>query len=251
MQVCVSVMRASTIDRDWKLTKRTAREREKDRERASERERVVREEKDVHASSPFPSYSARTPALLSVSHKFFHMMTRFAVSSNPPDCRWMTSLAAATRFFVTYKNVYLKHTHRQTHTHATVSVILRFVVYVCARACVRVDPARRAAPSLLFVTLDWNAYSQSLHCWHSPADVTHPLIHNIVSATRRCVEAGGKRVRSPSKVRNGAWRIALFWLSSSNPSPSAFWTPSLPPLHTMLSPGPPSPLSWMQRENYD
>lgn len=116
MQVCVSVMRASTIDRDWKLTKRTAREREKDRESERERERVVREEKDVHASSPFPSYSARTPALLSVSHKFFHMMTRFAVSSNPPDCRWMTSLAAATRFFVTYKNVYLKHTHRQTHT---------------------------------------------------------------------------------------------------------------------------------------
>lgn len=248
MQVCVSVMRASTIDRDWKLTKRTAREREKEREIESERERVVREEKDVHASSPFPSYSARTPALLSVSHKFFHMMTRFAVSSNPPDCRWMTSLAAATRFFVTYKNVYLKHTHRQTHTLQC--LWFYDLLCTCARACVRVDPARRAAPSLLFVTLDWNAYSQSLHCWHSPADVTHPLIHNIVSATRRCVEAGGKRVRSPSKVRNGAWRIALFWLSSSNPSPSAFWTPSLPPLHTMLSPGPPSPLSWMQRENY-
>lgn len=249
MQVCVSVMRASTIDRDWKLTKRTAREREK--ERASERERESgqrgkRRARQLTFSVLFCSYSSpfvRFPQVLSHDDSVCRFLK--------PSWLQMDDFSRCRNSVLCHLQECLFKTHTQTDTHATVSVILRFVVYVCARACVRVDPARRAAPSLLFVTLDWNAYSQSLHCWHSPADVTHPLIHNIVSATRRCVEAGGKRVRSPSKVRNGAWRIALFWLSSSNPSPSAFWTPSLPPLHTMLSPGPPSPLSWMQRENYD
>lgn len=200
MQVCVSVMRASTIDRDWKLTKRTAREREKERERERESgQRGKRRARQLTFSVLFCSYSSpfvRFPQVLSHDDSVCRFLK--------PSWLQMDDFSRCRNSVLCHLQECLFKTHTQTDTHATVSVILRFVVYVCARACVRVDPARRAAPSLLFVTLDWNAYSQSLHCWHSPADVTHPLIHNIVSATRRCVEAGGKRVRSPSKVRNGA-----------------------------------------------
>lgn len=55
-------------------------------------------------------------------------------------------------------------------------MILRFVVVSVAartRTCVCAcgSQAQRASPSPMFVTLDWNAYSQPLHCWHSLADV--------------------------------------------------------------------------------
>lgn len=83
--------------------------------------------------------------------------------------RWLLLPLAATRLFLTSKTN--PHTTQRLWFYGLLlppCVRLR----ACACVCVRGARARRAAPSPLYVTLDWNAYSQSLHCWHSAADVT-------------------------------------------------------------------------------
>lgn len=135
MQVCVSVMRASTIDRDWKLTKRTAREREKDRERASERERESgqrgkRRARQLTFSVLLCSYSSpfvRFPQVLSHDDSVCRFLK--------PSWLQMDDFSRCRNSVLCHLQECLFKTHTQTDTHATVSVILRFVVYVCARVC--------------------------------------------------------------------------------------------------------------------
>lgn len=148
-------------------------------------------------SSPF----VRSP------HMFFHMMPRLVVSSKPPESSLLLRSLQLGYFSLTQKTTY---------------VILRSVAAVydsaCVRGCVcaRGDPARRAAPSPLFVTLDWNAYSHRYIVDIRPLTSLYPLIHNIVSAARLCVGAGGNRARTPSTVRSllGEWH---YWLLPLTP----------------------------------
>lgn len=125
MQVCVSVMRASTIDRDWKLTKRTAREREKERERASG-QRGKRRARQLTFSVLFCSYSSpfvRFPQVL---------------SHDDSVCRFLKPSWLQMDDFSRCRNSVLCHlqeclfikTHRQTHTLQC----LWFYDLLCARA---------------------------------------------------------------------------------------------------------------------
>lgn len=79
-------------------------------------------------------------------------------------------------------------------------MILRFlVVSVAARTrtcvCACGSQAQRASPSPMFVTLDWNAYSQPLHCWHSLADVIQSAHSQHRQSRVFSVGAAGRRGR--------------------------------------------------------
>lgn len=177
------------------------------------------------------------------------MMTRFAVSSNPPDCRWMTSLAAATRFFVTYKNVYLKHTHRQTHTLQC----LWFYDLLCTCARARVCVLILHGVPLLLCCL--------LHSTGTPTlsryivDI-RPLTSLILSFTTSLVRRGvalkpagsGCVVLRKCATELRELHYSDFLAQIPPPRLSGLPPPSL--AHHAFS-WSSLPLSWMQRENYD
>ncbi len=105
------------------------------------------------------------PAFLSVQKNvFFHMMTCRLLK--PQGCRETTFCGTLFQYLFFF---------RKKSTFMVVKVFLKMCVCVWGSL-------QRAAPSPLFVSLEWNAYSQSLHCWHSRADVIPSLIHNIARA---------------------------------------------------------------------
>lgn len=161
---------------------------------------------------------ARPPALCPSPHSSFHMMPRSAVSSKPPICRELTSSPSLP---LCCSSLTKQHVWDD-------AVLLPLCVCARVRVRVRVVPARRAAPSPLFVTLDWTASSQPLHCWHSPADVTRSphSQHGERGAARRCYRREA-RARALRRLCAEELRESHYWLRSSPrappPPPAGTW----------------------------
>lgn len=124
------------------------------------RHRGVRTHTRAHlftfSSARLPARSVRSSELLSHDDRSCRFLKASCTdgTSPPVSCSSVTS-----------------HFQEKRKTNAARSVILRSVVAAvcttaraCACVCARGAPARRAAPSPLFVTLVWNAYARSLHC---------------------------------------------------------------------------------------
>lgn len=133
-----------------------------------------RGEKRNHATHLQPSYfSLWSSPFVRLANIFFFTWWLPCRLLKSPGCREITFFLALVQ--------YLFSSRERKHVSGCKSVYKNVCVFKCVWWSLQ-----RAAPSPLFVTLEWNAYSQSLHCWHSRTDVIPSLIHNIARCALRC-----------------------------------------------------------------